>query len=140
MPTPSASIIYRNDRNIDQRSIIALYEANHWSSARKPDLLHKALLNSHSLITAWDGETLVGLGNAISDGFLVVYYPHLVVLPAYQGLGIGRQLVQRLMEPYKNFHQQMLVSDGKAVGFYQKCGFYRAGETEPLWIYQGDEH
>jgi GNAT superfamily N-acetyltransferase len=33
----------------------------------------------------------VGLGNAISDGALVVYYPHMLVLPEYQGRGIGRR-------------------------------------------------
>src|SRR5688572_24202650 len=57
-------------------SVLALYLANEWSSAQKPDLLHKGLLVSHSLITAWAGSKLVGLGNAISDGYLVVYYPH----------------------------------------------------------------
>ena len=83
---------------------------------------------------------LVGLGNAISDGYLVVYYPHLLVLPDFQGRGIGRQIIDLLKSKYKNFHQQILVADGQAIEFYKKCGFERAGKTESMWIYEGKDH
>ncbi len=97
-------------------------------------------MNSDSLITAWDGNRLVGLGNAISDGYLVVYYPHLLVHPDYQGKGIGRMIFNRFQKKYGNFHQQTLTADGKAIDFYEKCGFETAGSTQSMWIYQGDEH
>jgi GNAT superfamily N-acetyltransferase len=84
----SDTIRYSESRDLPLESALALYRANEWSSAEKPELLHKALLGSHSLVTAWDGARLIGLGNAISDGCLVVYYPHLLVLPEYQGRGI----------------------------------------------------
>ena len=83
---------------------------------------------------------MVGLGNAISDGFLTVYYPHLLVLPEYQGKGIGKLILDKMQEKYSHFHMQMLTADGKSVDFYKKNGFERAGKTEPMWIYQGDEH
>lgn len=127
-------------RELPVESVLALYRANEWSSAQKPDLLHKALIASHSLVTAWDGTDLVGLGNAISDGYLVVYYPHLLVLPEYQGRGIGTELMRQLMARYRGFHQHMLVADGRALDFYRKCGFERAGKTEPMWIYAGHDH
>jgi len=127
-------------RDIEIEEIIALYKANGWSSAEKPTGLYNALLNSHSLITAWDGNKLIGLGNAISDGYLVVYYPHLLVYPNYQGKGIGKMIVEKMQEKYGDFHMQMLTADGKAVDFYQKAGFVRAGKTQPMWIYKGDEH
>lgn len=127
-------------RNIQIEDIIALYEANEWSSAKKPKLLYQALLNSHALVSAWHNEQLVGLGNAISDGYLVVYYPHLLVHPDFQGQGIGRLIVEKLQDRYQGFHMQMLTADGKAVDFYQKVGFERAGETIPMWKYDGEEH
>jgi GNAT superfamily N-acetyltransferase len=133
-------IEYRETRELPLAPLLELYRANHWSSAEKPELLQKALLASHSLVTAWDGSRLVGLGNALSDGYLVVYYPHLLVLPEYQGRGIGRSLMQRLMARYSGFHQHMLVADGRALDFYRKCGFTRAGRTEPMWIYAGNDH
>jgi len=133
-------IQYRETRDIDLADVLALYRANGWSSADKPQELHRALVNSHTLVTAWDDEQLVGLGNAISDGSLVVYYPHLLVLPDHRGFGIGREIVQRLGKKYAGFHQQILVADFDAVEFYKKCGFVPAGQTEAMWIYDGTEH
>jgi GNAT superfamily N-acetyltransferase len=130
----------KETKEINIEKIIKLYKANKWSSAEKPDLLYKALMNSDSLITAWDGNRLVGLGNAISDGYLVVYYPHLLVHPDYQGKGIGKMIVDKFQNKYGNFHQQLLTADGKAIDFYRKCGFEKAGSTQSMWIYQGDEH
>ena len=117
-----------------------MYKANEWSSAEKPNQLYNGLINSHSLITAWDDNQLVGLGNAISDGFLVVYYPHMLVLPDYQGQGIGKMILDKMQEIYSDFHMQMLTADGRAIDFYKKNGFEKAGETQPMWIYSGNEH
>jgi GNAT superfamily N-acetyltransferase len=136
----TSSIQYRETRELPLAEVLNLYRANEWSSAEKPELLHKALLGSHSLITAWDGDKLVGLGNAISDGHLVVYYPHMLVLPEYQGRGIGTRLMEVLLARYADFHQHMLTADGRAIEFYRKCGFKRAGKTEPMWIYAGHDH
>ena len=134
------TIDYRSDRDIPLDGVLKLYRANGWSAAGKPEPLHKALVNSETVISAWDGETLVGLGNAISDGHLVVYYPHLLVLPAYQGRGVGREIMRHLKQRYEGFHQHMLVAEATAVAFYERMGFARAGKTVPMWIYAGDDH
>jgi GNAT superfamily N-acetyltransferase len=131
---------FTEGRELPLDQVLELYRANQWSSAEKPELLHRALHASHSLVSAWDGSRLVGLGNAISDGCLVVYYPHLLVLPEYQGRGIGRRLMEMLLKRYEGFHQHALLADGRAIEFYQKCGFERAGRTEPMWIYAGHDH
>ncbi|MBD1913587.1 GNAT family N-acetyltransferase [Leptolyngbya sp. FACHB-8] len=133
-------ITFSEKRDISIDKILSLYEANRWSSAQKPQALYQALINSHSLVSAWDGEKLVGIGNAISDGFLVVYYPHLLVSPDYQGQGIGRGMMEILKKRYEGMHMHMLVADQEAITFYEKCGFTRAGKTEPMWIYAGDDH
>ena len=100
-------IKYEFQKDIPRDQVIALYKSVEWSSAEKPDLLLKALRNSHTVVTAWDGERLVGLGNAISDGHLVVYYPHLSVHPEYQGKGIGTEIVKLMQKKYHGFHQQI---------------------------------
>jgi GNAT superfamily N-acetyltransferase len=133
-------ITFSQQRDITIERILPIYQLNGWSSAQKPQALHQALLNSHTLISAWDDDRLVGIGNAISDGFLVVYYPHLLVHPSYQGQGIGKQIMDRLKQRYETLHMHMLVADGEAIQFYEKCGFTRAGNTEPMWIYAGNDH
>ncbi|WP_153115777.1 GNAT family N-acetyltransferase [Rhodocyclus tenuis] len=126
--------------SLEQSEVIALYRANKWSSAEKPDQLLAALRNSHSLVTARRNGQLIGIGNAISDGHLVVYFPHLLVHPDHQGKGVGRQMMNAMQKKYAGFHQQMLTADGKAIDFYKSLGFSRAGETEPMWVYGGSEH
>ena len=59
--------------DIETDEVIALYKANGWSSAEKPEKLIPALNNSDALVTARISGKLVGIGNAISDGSLVVY-------------------------------------------------------------------
>lgn len=133
-------IRYEYKKDIPKEQVISLYKSVEWSSAEKPDLLLKALNNSHTVITAWDGERLVGLGNAISDGYLVVYYPHLAVHPEYQSKGIGMEIMKLMQKKYHGFHQQSIIADGKAVGFYKKCGFVDTGSCKSLWIYKGNDH
>jgi len=133
------AIQYRETRDVPQEAMLDLYRANKWSSANKPEQLHQALLHSHSLVTAWNGDRLVGLANALSDGFLVVYYPHVVVHPDCQRKGIGRELMARLMRRYEGFHQQAVLADTNAVPFYEHCGFERSVCTA-MWIYDGDDH
>jgi len=125
---------------IETDEVINLYKANAWSSAEHPDKLISGLKNSDSLVTARISGKLVGIGNAISDGSLVVYYPHMLVHPDHKGKGIGRSMMELLQKKYFSFHQQMLTADAQAIGFYKTLGFERAGKTEPMWIYSGNEH
>ncbi len=137
---PVDTLEFRQLKDLPYDAVLALYRANDWSAAEKPQSLLSALANSDAVVTAWDGTKLVGLANAISDGHLVVYYPHMVVLPEYQGRGIGRRMMEMLGEKYEGFHQQALLAEREAIGFYEKCGFTRAGKTEAMWIFQGTEH
>jgi len=134
------SIEYSDERRPSSEALVALYRTVGWSSADKPRELHAAILGSHAVVTAWDRAELVGLGNAISDGHLVVYFPHLVVHPGYQRRGIGTALMRMLMSRYRGFHQQTLFADGRTIAFYERLGFTRAGATKPLWIFGGREH
>jgi len=67
------------------------------------------------LVTARIAGKLVGIGNAISDGSLVVYYPHVLVHADHKGKGIGRSMMELLKQKYTSFHQQMLIADANAV-------------------------
>lgn len=126
--------------SVNEFEVLQLYLVNQWSAAEKPQLLLKALQHFHSLVTARINGRLVGLGNAISDGYLVVYFPHLLVHPEVQRQGIGRLIMQEMLQRYSGFHQKILVADQHATEFYKALGFERAGHTEAMWIYQGTDH
>ncbi len=131
--------ISMNDQ-VHEAEVLKIYQANHWSSAQKPVQLMAALQHSHSLVTARQEGQLIGLGNAISDGHLVVYFPHFLVHPDFQHLGVGRLMMQAMLFKYKDFHQKILVAEHQAIKFYQSMGFVRAGQTEPMWIYASTEY
>ena len=125
---------------IKDEEVLAIYKANKWSSSEKSIQLLSALRGSHSLVTARISGKLVGIGNAISDGHLVVYYPHMLVHPKYQRNGIGKKMIEAMQSKYSGFHQQMLTADGDAIEFYKAVGFVKAGKTQSMWIYLGNEH
>jgi GNAT superfamily N-acetyltransferase len=132
-------VVSLNDA-IEVDEVIDLYAANGWSSANKPVELMSALRNSHSLATARMDGRLVGLANALSDGHLVVYFPHMLVHPDTHRRGVGRALMEAMLDRYRSFHQLMLTADGDAVHFYEAMGFTRAGRTVSMWIYAGADH
>jgi GNAT superfamily N-acetyltransferase len=131
---------FSDQKDFSIEDLVSLYRSVGWSSANKPRELQAALANSHSVVSAWLDQCLIGLGSALSDGHLVVYYPHLLVQPQFQGRGIGRQIMNRLQEKYSSFHTQILVSDGSTVRFYERCGFQKAGRTQSMWVYAGGDH
>jgi len=119
------NITYSLKDSVATQEVVAIYQANQWSAAQKPKELVAALNNSHTLVTARKEQQLIGLGNAISDGHLVVYYPHFLVLPEYQGHGVGKTMMELLQSPYAGFLQQMLTADSHAIPFYERLGFTR---------------
>ena len=128
-------VTYRDDLPMRAPDLRELYLANNWSSGQKPERVADAMRNSHCVITATVGDRLIGLVNALSDGALVVYYPHLLVHPDYQGRGIGHALMTRIMARYEGMHQHVLVAENPAAGFYRKLGFAPADGTQAMWIY-----
>lgn len=133
-------VVIEEQRHPTVDAVIRLYKACGWSAAEKPGQLYKALLNSHTFVTAWVGDELVGLGNVISDGYLVAYFSHLLVLPEYRKRNIGSMIMDKMLLKYKDFHQKVLLSDESTCEFYVKKGFERSGNTVPMWIFSGKEH
>jgi len=92
--------------------------------ARAGNLLRiqKAFVNSCCVVTAWSGDRIVGAGRMISDGECYGWIHDMAVLPDLQKQGIGRGIVDNLMEG--NEHLLIgLTSSFDAVGFYRKLGF-----------------
>jgi GNAT superfamily N-acetyltransferase len=136
----NAQIEFREAGDLPEQQVLRLYSECRWSAAQRLPELLAGLSGSHVVVSAWHADSLVGLGNAISDGALVVYYPHLLVRPAYQRSGIGRQIMQRLQLHYRGFHQQVLLAVLDAAPFYKALGFAPARSVTPLWVYEDTDH
>jgi len=84
----------------------------------------RILQNSYCTYVAIDKECnrVVGFINAISDGVLTAYIPLLEVLPPYQGLGIGSELVKLMLAEMKNLYMIDVCHDEELIPYYAKFG------------------
>lgn len=124
MNNQTQNITYTNDRNFTKEQLHELFASVGWLSAEYPERLWKALQNCETVITAWDGENLVGLINAIDDGELTAYVHYLCIKPEYQSCGIGKELTQQVKNKYKDYLYLFLVAENEPlISYYKKNGF-----------------
>lgn len=117
-------ITYKGAKNYTSKDLQELFQSVGWLSANYPERLKKALDNSETVFTAWDGERLVGLVNAIDDSELTAYVHYLCVNPEYQGQGIRKKLLQRIKDKYKDYLYIILIAENeKLVKYYSQNGF-----------------
>lgn len=116
----------RKDLPID--ALHALFVQAGWADENTPEELYcffnRPFLGADFVVSAWDGERLVGCVRALSDGAVrnVVY--DLVVEREYRGRGIGSELLRRLMQRCPR-GEWLLQTEEHIVPFYEKMGFRR---------------
>lgn len=116
----------------DREELLDLYDAVGWSAyTRHPDVLEQALAGSTTVVTARRGGRLVGLARAISDGATICYVQDILVRPEEQRHGVGRLLVERVLEQYADVRQRVLVTDAEPGqrAFYESLGFTELHEV-----------
>ncbi len=111
--------------------------ANAPFATRTPSDIQKAFTNSyaccfasaylHDGYNAHDG-ILLGAARAISDGVYYAVVLDVVVAIEHQGHGIGRKLMEALLEklPLEKIY---LTAPPDKQGFYKKLGFYKHNNT-----------
>ena len=76
------------------------------------------------MLTAWDGDRLVGLLRGLDDGGMTAFLHYLLVSPDYQHRGIASQLVERAKEHYGSyFYVNVMPEESHNATFYQSHGF-----------------
>lgn len=95
-----------------------------WQSAPTVETFYKLLKESDKFIIAFDEEAdkAVGFITAITDNVLSVFIPFVEVLPTYQNKGIGKELVRRMLERYKDFYMIDTTCDEELKSFYSQFG------------------
>lgn len=93
-----------------------------WENPPSPET-HLALLQgSDHVVLAIEGGRVVGFVTAITDGVLSAYIPLLEVLPEYQGQGIGKELVNRMITKLSGYYMVDLVCGPELRAFYSSLG------------------
>lgn len=84
--------------------------------------LRKMIAHANLTVTAWDGETLVGVARALTDFCWCCYLSDLAVDKAYQHKGIGRELIARVRAEAGEDANFLLLSAPEAMAYYPKIG------------------
>lgn len=122
----------------DAAELLALYGAVGWTAyTRDAEALVAAVAGSHRVFTERDATgTLVGLARTLSDGRVVCYLQDVLVHPAAQRTGVGRRLLEQVLDSYAGVRQLVLLTDDDEVqrAFYAACGLVRS-DTVGLHAY-----
>ena len=119
----------------DKDEYFLLFNTTGWNNnyQASADDLERANRNSWLVVSAYDGNKLVGFGRVVTDFVLHAMIFDMIVLPDYQGKGIGTMILSRLVN--KCLKQgirdiQLFCAKGKRV-FYEKNGFEVRADDAP---------
>lgn len=133
-------ITYRTGNDLDLDAMIELYHASTLGLRRPVDdraRMSAMLQNANLVITAWDGDLLVGISRAISDFSYVTYLSDLAVRESHQRKGIGKELIRRTREAGGVNATLLLLSAPAAEQYYPHIGFRHHPQA---WLLRpGDE-
>lgn len=105
-----------------------------------PDLAacEQALAGTQAAVCVVEGTEAVGMGRLVGDGGFYLFIVDVVMAPAYQGRGFGRQIVAGLVAVAGRLSltaRVNLVAAGDVAGFYERLGFTDTGSVvmEKRW-------
>jgi aralkylamine N-acetyltransferase len=90
---------------------------------RNPDKLRSAATNSYAVCTAYEGGHLIGFGRAISDGYYQSAIYDVVVHPECQGRGVGKALMEALLDKLPRSGPVLIYAAPGKQDFYRQFGF-----------------
>ncbi|PSB10134.1 GNAT family N-acetyltransferase [Pleurocapsa sp. CCALA 161] len=110
-----------------------------WAQERNMDDLQIAIANSNPVVTVWDGDRLIGFARATSDGVYRAGIWDVVVDPDFQGVGLGRKLVQTVLShPLVSRVERVYLTTTHQQSFYERIGFEQ-NETTTMVLYNNPE-
>lgn len=120
------AINFNYSNKISKEQLGRLYDDVKWYAYTKDlDVLQQAMGQSLEVLSAWNGDELIGLIRIVGDGLTIIYIQDILVLNSYQNQGIATQLMQQVLKKYKNVRQKVLLTEEApdVRHFYEKNGF-----------------
>lgn len=118
-------IDYRIGNDLDLDTVIDVYRDSTLGERRPVDdreRMRAMLAGANLVVSAWDGEAMVGVCRSLSDFAYATYLSDLAVRLAYQKRGIGRELMARTQKA-GGAATIFLFAAPKAVDYYPRVGF-----------------
>jgi len=133
-------ITYRVGNDLDLDGMIELYHASTLGERRPADdrgRMSEMLKQANLVVTAWDGDLLVGISRALSDFSFVTYLSDLAVRKSHQRSGIGKELIRRTQQAAGPQAKLILVAAPAAAEYYPRIGFQHVPRA---WMLEAGEY
>jgi len=111
-----------NHNDVDWNELSNLYKIAPLGD-KKADDLKVVFLNSMYKCFVYNEGTLVGVGRALADGLDASYICDIAIHPDFQGKGIGKDIVNKLVEFSQGHKKIILYANVGKEPFYAKLGF-----------------
>lgn len=129
-------VTFSKEKNVPVSQLDELFSAIGWRP-RGETKWKKVLEKSSLVLTAWDGERIVGMGRIWEDGVMCMFYD-IGVHPDYQRQTIGTQIMEKLVDEVKDKEFASIglfawEENPANIPLYEKFGFVkREGGMELL--------
>ena len=120
---------YEFDDNLGRIDLDALWtflsEQAYWGRSRSRDDVARQVLGAWRVVGCFDRSSgaMVGFARAVSDGVALAYLADVYVLPQHRGQGLGKQLVDVMIEQGPGVNFRWLLHTANAHRLYERYGF-----------------
>ncbi len=122
----SHSIIYGEGKQVEPEILQRLFSEEQWNDFFDLDEVAYHLQTAVHVVTAWDGNQLIGYARLDGDNRLWAEISDVLVRSDHQGQGIGTELVRRLMVKIQQidpYYIQVTPIGDREIHLYEKFGF-----------------
>ncbi len=133
LKTARRPITFSDRTDFDIAQLIQLYRQAPWAKDRVAKQAQEMLQKTDVVISAWDGDRLVGFGRVLTDYVYRASIWDVIVDKNYQGRKIGTEIVQRILNHPSLQKVELFWLCTRMPGFYQRLGFSAKEQTGMVW-------
>ena len=103
---------------------------------KSPGDLATVFSNSKFKCFVYSNNKLAGVGRALADGVDCSYLCDVAVHPDFQGLGLGKTIIEKLVALSEGHKKIILYANPGKEGFYSKLGFHKMNTAMAIFSNQ----
>ena len=132
-PTLKPAITFSEKKELEASQLLRLFHQAPWAKDRTLDDAKEMLRHTDMALCAWDGDLLVGFGRVLTDFVYRATIWDVIVDKAYQGQGVGTDVVQRILNHPRLKKVELFWLCTRMPKFYEKLGFSSKEQTGMVW-------
>jgi N-acetylglutamate synthase-like GNAT family acetyltransferase len=132
-PSLKSVVTYSHLASPEVSQVLRLFHQAPWAKHRSLEDAREMLRHTDLTLCAWDGERLIGFGRVLTDFIYRATIWDVIVDKAYQGQGIGTEIVKRILNHPRLSRVELVWLCTRRPGFYEKLGFTSKEQTGMVW-------